>query len=80
MAHYSIDIERDLFARNAYVDAPVSRPGCEHRLGCRCTTPFWLRERTEEERESELLRGMRPPIEHGPGCCCVGCLEDREER
>lgn len=40
--------------RNAYVNARRVQPGCEHRLGCKCDPPFWLRDRTEPEKEFEL--------------------------
>lgn len=30
--------------------------GCQHRLGCRCDTPFWLR----KESPAELLRFQKP--------------------
>jgi len=56
---------------DAYRNAREVRPGCQHNLGCRCGTPYHLRESTEAERRKEQqLRGLfasaSPAIEHKP--------------
>lgn len=38
---------------NAYTDARKIFPGCQHMLGCKCTTPFWLRDPTMRELNFE---------------------------
>jgi hypothetical protein len=44
-----VRVRRSVLARNAYVDAPKIAPGCEHRFGCKCDTPFWLRDPNARE-------------------------------
>jgi hypothetical protein len=39
----------DCGPRNAYAQARQLAPGCQHQLGCRCDTPYWLRESTVAE-------------------------------
>jgi hypothetical protein len=46
------------YEKNAYTDTRRIQPGCEHRLGCKCETPFWLRERTTSEIEFEARHRM----------------------
>lgn len=41
--------------RNAYIDAPKIAPGCQHMLGCKCDTPFWLRDPTRREVKFEEI-------------------------
>jgi hypothetical protein len=52
--------------RNAYVDPRKISPGCQHLLGCKCETPFWLRDPTprELEFESRVLQ-IAPLARHG---------------
>lgn len=38
---------------NAYQHQRLIRPGCEHRLGCKCDTPYWLRPSTPSELVTE---------------------------
>jgi hypothetical protein len=40
---------------NAYTDARKIAPGCQHRLGCKCETPFWLRDPTPREVKFEEI-------------------------
>lgn len=44
--------------QNAYTEARKIAPGCQHILGCKCETPFWLREPTARELafESRIIR------------------------
>ena len=40
---------------NAYTDPRKTALGCQHRLGCKCETPFWLREPTPREVKFEEI-------------------------
>lgn len=46
--------------KNAYSDPQRVRPGCEHRLGCKCDVPFWLRNYTQAENEFEQRMRISP--------------------
>jgi hypothetical protein len=35
--------------RNAFIDPQRLAPGCQHKEGCRCDPPWWLRQPTEDE-------------------------------
>jgi hypothetical protein len=40
---------------DAYRYARWTAEGCQHRLGCKCQVPFWLRPSSEAELERERL-------------------------
>lgn len=43
---------------NAYERDRQVRPGCMHRLGCRCQPPYWLRPSTLSElKREEKIQG-----------------------
>lgn len=45
-------------SENAYELELKVRPGCMHRLGCKCETPYWLRPSTPDElRREEKIQG-----------------------
>lgn len=45
---------------DAYRRARVVKDGCNHQLGCKCESPFWLRLPTAiEEETQEWYRGVR---------------------
>lgn len=41
--------------KNAYTEARRIAPGCQHMLGCKCDTPFWLRDATAREIRHEEI-------------------------
>lgn len=53
----------NIFTKDAYASPRVIRPGCEHKLGCRCDPPYHLRESTpvEKAREAHNLIPFTPP-------------------
>lgn len=40
---------------NAYTNARKITTGCQHGMGCKCETPFWLRDPTVREKEFEKV-------------------------
>ena len=50
----------EITERNAYREGREIRPGCQHNLGCRCSTPYHLRESTPAEQAIE--ERMRQPF------------------
>lgn len=38
---------------DAYTKPSIYKTGCQHRFGCRCETPYWLRESTPIEQRKE---------------------------
>jgi len=38
---------------NAFTQWREPRPGCQHQLGCKCLTPYYLRPSTEAEAQKE---------------------------
>lgn len=42
--------------KDAYSQPRVEKPGCQHRLGCKCDVPYHLRESTLVEQDREMLR------------------------
>jgi hypothetical protein len=50
--------------KDAYRQPRFIVEGCQHRLGCRCETPFWLREMSpvEEARMAHRLGMTSEPI------------------
>lgn len=52
--------------KNAYTDPLKVVAGCQHRLGCKCEIPFWLREATPRELafESRIVTTIDGGTEH----------------
>lgn len=46
---------------NAYTQPRKVKPGCEHRLGCACDAPYWLRQSTPAEQAFE--KAIQPRFE-----------------
>lgn len=40
---------------NAYSRPRFIAPGCQHRLGCKCDPPYWLREPSDDELRFEVI-------------------------
>lgn len=60
---------------NAYTDPRKIVSGCQHRMGCKCEIPFWLRDATPRELafESRIVTPNRPGFPQAgppivPGC------------
>jgi len=50
---------------NAYTEPRITRPGCQHNLGCKCQVPYHLRPSTIEEliHEERYNSPLKMPIQ-----------------